>query len=187
MEKALAIPELLEAVLLQLSVIDILVNSQRVCKTWHDCVNGSTSLQRELFLRPDRSPTGPCRKTAKHIDSNSFRTINPFADLISIKEHTNRTAAFDHPGASWRSMLIVQPPVPMVLLRDAKTMRFSNFLSREVGLPEDSKVFSALTFGQVETAMGKESLHVRVEVGVTVYWKTAAFEFDVDQLHWTTA
>lgn len=186
MEKALAIPELLEAILLHLPIIDILVNAQRVCKTWHDCVEGSTPLQRTLFLRPDLPPIGNRSSNGECTVDLSLRRVNSFGDLISIKEHTNRTAAFDRPGASWRSMLIIQPPVPMISRRDARTMRFSD-VHNQSGLPKYGQVFSALTFGHVEMAMGKESLHVRVQVGGTIYWMTAAFQYDVDQLHWTTA
>lgn len=49
--KALAIPELLETIFLLLSEKDILIGTQRVCKTWRNTVTSSLKLQRKLFMK----------------------------------------------------------------------------------------------------------------------------------------
>jgi hypothetical protein len=49
--KVLSTTELLEAILLQLSLKDVLL-SQRVSKEWRDTIVGSTKLQQLLFFRP---------------------------------------------------------------------------------------------------------------------------------------
>jgi hypothetical protein len=178
MDQFFGITELFEQVLLQLPIKDLLLNAQRVSKAWRNTVKRSTSLQRALFLAPDIDDN--------HSTNRSLIQLNPFGDLISIKEHTNRTAAFDYSEASWRRMLILQPPVPMRLYQDCRTMRFSYF-TLGTTLETTSHLFTGLTFGDVEQAMQGRRMNVIVETDDIVYWRTAAFEHEVDQLHWTTA
>ncbi|KAK5732324.1 hypothetical protein LTR17_010638 [Elasticomyces elasticus] len=48
---ALAVPELLENVLLRLHSRDLLF-AQKVCKAWKEVIEASPNLQRALFLKP---------------------------------------------------------------------------------------------------------------------------------------
>ena len=56
MAEVLAIPELLEAILLQLPQADVLF-AQRVNKTFRDAIQGSISIRRHLFYEQSTSPS----------------------------------------------------------------------------------------------------------------------------------
>ncbi|KAK5719790.1 hypothetical protein LTR17_015161 [Elasticomyces elasticus] len=49
--KVLSLPELLEPILLDLSTRDLLF-AQKVCKTWHEIIASTPSVQKALFFRP---------------------------------------------------------------------------------------------------------------------------------------
>ncbi|KAK3623231.1 hypothetical protein LTR56_021711 [Elasticomyces elasticus] len=49
--KVLSLPELLEPILLDLSTRDLLF-AQKVCKTWHEVITSTPSLQKALFFLP---------------------------------------------------------------------------------------------------------------------------------------
>lgn len=55
---ALDVPEILQAVLLNLPQQDLLISAQRVCRKWHEVVTHSPALQEALFLRPAASSHG---------------------------------------------------------------------------------------------------------------------------------
>lgn len=52
---ALDLPEILQAILVNLSQQDLLISAQRVCRKWHEVVRHSPKLQEALFLRPAAS------------------------------------------------------------------------------------------------------------------------------------
>ncbi|KAK5698009.1 hypothetical protein LTR97_006969 [Elasticomyces elasticus] len=66
--KVLALPELLENILLRLHVKDLLF-AQRVCKTWKQVIEGSPSIQRSLFFLPG---------TIGDVDPHSFRWLGSY-------------------------------------------------------------------------------------------------------------
>ncbi len=178
MNHVFGITELFEQVLLHLPIERLLVYAQLVSKHWRNTILQSPALQERLFLRRIRRP----------YRASDYIRLNLFGELISFKEHTNRTAAFEYPEACWRRMLIIQPPVPMSLERDSKTIRFSCFASssRDGNGKERARVYPALTFGDVEEAMQGTRMNVIVETNHLVYWRTAAFEPENGQLHWST-
>jgi hypothetical protein len=178
MDQVFNIPELLENILMRLPITTVLVNVQRVCKLWRDTVQQSSALQRALYFNP--------KQLSRSGQKSQIRHVNPYGDLISTKEHSNRTYAFDRADASWRHMLIVQPPVPMRLFRYTKTLRFQEIHSKEI-LETVHQVFDNLTFGEVEDLMKGSRMDVIVETSSCLYWKTSAFEYEIDELHWTTA
>lgn len=55
---ALEVPEILYAILINLSQQDLLVSAQRVCRKWHNLVAHTQALQEALFLRPSSSNDG---------------------------------------------------------------------------------------------------------------------------------
>ncbi|PWY91897.1 hypothetical protein BO94DRAFT_461505 [Aspergillus sclerotioniger CBS 115572] len=117
-------PELLEMILLQLDLRTLVASAQRVCRAWNGLIQGSSSLQEALFLKPIK----------KHKNNLTENTINPLlaeafpaiflqnealfprnkneftlADLDMIR-NPEKKAAYLRPEASWRRMLIQQPP-----------------------------------------------------------------------------
>lgn len=129
-----ATPELLEIVLSFFSLQDLLVSAQLVCTLWRDVVAHSSRLQRHLFFQPEqdgaketgwvagaegtaytnpllRRVFGPIFFPGDHRCSaltvlEDFKTL-PLADM---RQGRKRHQAFTRAGASWRSMLVSQPP-----------------------------------------------------------------------------
>ncbi|ROV95392.1 hypothetical protein VMCG_08466 [Cytospora schulzeri] len=142
---ALAAPELLCRILLFLDPQDLLVNAPRVCKYWKDAIERDPELQRALFFRPwqpkscDSRPTGPSNAAAADDDDmlNPFFTdfLSPVPESISRKDKINSSGfkgkadlcslldgradpdSWRRPEASWRRMLVQQPPRDLVVLQ----------------------------------------------------------------------
>ncbi|KAH7040817.1 uncharacterized protein B0I36DRAFT_379707 [Microdochium trichocladiopsis] len=143
MDTALAIPELLEAILLHLDTRTLLVAAQRTSTTWHSLIKTSPGLQKALFLQPDASippsaplfnqllvdtfpfcfqqlhnqhkhqhkhqqPDLPLQQPISRSKDASALNATPFPASPHI---TSRKHAFARPEASWRRMLIQQPPL----------------------------------------------------------------------------
>ncbi|KAK5677258.1 hypothetical protein LTS10_010447 [Elasticomyces elasticus] len=82
--QALAIPELLENILLRLHTRDLLF-AQKVCKTWKQVMENSPNIQRALFFKPgtidDRNSTSdvhklfPYRAEAAKVAPNTLLVI----------------------------------------------------------------------------------------------------------------
>ena len=77
-QKVLAVTELLENILLQLSMTDIF-QAQSVSKHFRDLMSDSHSLQRKLFLLPDKQPE------AAIIDRKARVRINPLIDDCTFR------------------------------------------------------------------------------------------------------
>ncbi|KAF1959722.1 hypothetical protein CC80DRAFT_545162 [Byssothecium circinans] len=52
-QKALSITELLENIILSLSLADTLLNAQCVCNFWKNCIGGSVEIQKNCFAIPE--------------------------------------------------------------------------------------------------------------------------------------
>ncbi|PWY93968.1 hypothetical protein BO94DRAFT_582384 [Aspergillus sclerotioniger CBS 115572] len=111
--------EILEEILLHLDATTLLL-SQRVCTFWHALIKKSTRCQIALFFKPSTVPLTPLTN----------RTLNPFLTKPLLKyflrkQHplpqppkcqtysqiqSDRGYTFCRPEASWREMLLQQPP-----------------------------------------------------------------------------
>ncbi|KXJ97080.1 hypothetical protein Micbo1qcDRAFT_229831 [Microdochium bolleyi] len=133
MDHTLAIPELLENILLHLDIRTLLVAAQRVDTTWNLMINTSPRIQKTIFFAPDDSipasapvfnqlfiDTFPfcfdqllqTSDLALPISSRSNDTSTLGAAPFPLSTHiTSKAHAFSRPEASWRRMLIQQPPL----------------------------------------------------------------------------
>ncbi|KAM3414257.1 hypothetical protein BST61_g10912 [Cercospora zeina] len=127
--------ELLENILSQLPIKDLLF-AQRVCKTWKNCIDHSTTLQRGLFFAPTDleptdidgilfqgpSPTGDFAQDSlddRVVDKCSPMRINPLLrtafglELLATnyldRSRNPRGSRFTRPEASWKRMNISYP------------------------------------------------------------------------------
>jgi hypothetical protein len=128
-ETALATVEVLENILLSLDIQTILTSAQRVCHKWRDLVTTSPYVQKHIFFQPDwdqkhkqQNPllasifpgwfshdhTIPREKMEDQgtLDIES-EGIKSSIDL----DQPDVKASFKHQDASWRHMLVQQPPV----------------------------------------------------------------------------
>ncbi|ETS79386.1 hypothetical protein PFICI_09239 [Pestalotiopsis fici W106-1] len=132
--QALEITEILVLILRKVDMHTLLVSCPRVCRYWKASIDSFESLQRKLFFLKDElaTPTHN-RLLAKHFPfafehadapperdlrffSRTTKLIAPkhdvtFPDLPWIRD---RQDAYRRPEASWRRMLVHQPPFPGV-------------------------------------------------------------------------
>ncbi|PYI17269.1 hypothetical protein BO99DRAFT_404439 [Aspergillus violaceofuscus CBS 115571] len=133
--KALTTVEILENILLQVDIQSLLTSAQRVCHAWHDLIS-TPALQKHLFLTPDWNRPQPERNPllvhifpgwfiAGQIAHGEYREkigrdgINPRWDLTQPEQK----ASFIRKEASWRRMLVQQPPIRELFSFDIKQNR----------------------------------------------------------------
>ena len=113
-DHVLFITELLEMILLQLDMRTLLI-SQRVCRKWSSLIRSSSRIQETLFFKPvlpDSVPTKVQNPLLAEvfppffIEMESRISMNSF-DMV---KHPEKQRAYLRPEASWRRMLVQQPP-----------------------------------------------------------------------------
>lgn len=105
--KVFAVPELLEAILLNLDPVN-LMRCYEINRTFRDAIESSSKLQIRLFLKPD--PNGDYRSfpfESKHISCGCM-TSQCFQ--ISFSALTGSPTTLPRIGSRWERMLIQQPP-----------------------------------------------------------------------------
>ncbi|KAI1820189.1 hypothetical protein F4861DRAFT_524096 [Xylaria intraflava] len=116
--------ELLECILFELDMRALLM-IQRVNSLWRDTIASSPRIQESLYFRPAATQKPPIRNPMlleafplwflenANLDRQHFpkrvRLLN--LERLPISQES-RKEAFEHPGASWRRMLVQQPPIP---------------------------------------------------------------------------
>lgn len=120
--KVLDTPEMLEMILARIDMRTLLTSAQRVCRSWMDLVTKSPSIQKALFFTPiTESAWGMGKKILNPLLTETFPSIFPtkdrpngykfnFSDLTMTKD-ASIMARFIRKEASWRKMLVQQPPV----------------------------------------------------------------------------
>ncbi|KAL2868134.1 uncharacterized protein BJX67DRAFT_62108 [Aspergillus lucknowensis] len=131
-------PKILEAILLHLDMLTLLTSAQQVCRRWRDLIQKSDDLQIALFLKPSKEKvTGKvtCQRNPlietiiwpeyfrKRLNSSLHRRNWNYEDLNLPTLDPSREAAFLRPEASWRRMLISQPPKFGVFLLETSDFR----------------------------------------------------------------
>ncbi|KAI1396019.1 hypothetical protein F4819DRAFT_491931 [Hypoxylon fuscum] len=128
-EKVFNTAELMEMILLDIDPMEIITNTQRVCKKWHSSLAASPKFQQNLFLkaRTKALPTS-CNTTEARLTKNNYMArvipnlfnvdisnaniedgyITRFVLHHHIRELLPRWLASN---ASWRYMFISQPPI----------------------------------------------------------------------------
>ncbi|KAJ7692869.1 hypothetical protein B0H17DRAFT_1060892 [Mycena rosella] len=116
-------PELLALILAQLPMRDLLLTAPLISKTWHE-VTLSPTVQRALFFQPDPSPSAPITNPLL------MEVFPPFfapegtnrwawpgtASSIASMPWAKAPEAFKRADASWRRMLLVQPPAQKMIV-----------------------------------------------------------------------
>ncbi|KAI0554521.1 hypothetical protein F4679DRAFT_579544 [Xylaria curta] len=115
--------ELLQEILLQLDMRTLLTVAQLVSRQWHALITSSPPLQRALYLKPIVQSSSPATLNPLLVDA--FPLWFQLADEVNTKRskmirkedfdslpmaQESRRPAFMHPSASWRHMLVQQPP-----------------------------------------------------------------------------
>ena len=151
-DRVLATPELLEAILSHIPLNELLTTAPLVSSTFYDTISDSVSLQQALFLLPDPSRAfGTPSPLLYHGGVGTFRderfpsqsTSWDRADEGGMQPlmweiYARKMKSFSVRGASWRRMLVVQPPIKELILNGG------NVLRNETGI----------TMGQLENCVG---------------------------------
>ncbi|KAK5677249.1 hypothetical protein LTS10_010438 [Elasticomyces elasticus] len=157
MAKVFGITELLENILLHLPLIDLLF-SQRVCKTWHNVVSGSSKIQKALFFTPGTKEDATTRngvQTYCCVFGRVFRgcqsfTLNPLlrasnakGDMRGLEALLKRIVYTRVPKTSCRFMLLTQPPTTVAIRYDISSwQRGDRCVNRDVCI-------EAMTLGEL--------------------------------------
>ncbi|KAK3048472.1 hypothetical protein LTR09_010136 [Extremus antarcticus] len=132
------IPELSEAIFLNLHTRDLLCGVQQTCRQWKTTVESSVSLREVLFFTPipvqplvwgkyDRcfnsdtegwmSPAGKIQQTIyQHLLISRRNWLGSRTEgKTRAQESKDDRRRLNYPGATWRNCLIVQPPISELL------------------------------------------------------------------------
>lgn len=237
MEAVFSIPELFEAILLNLDMIELLLLAPRVCRRWHDVIGQSPAIQQALYFSPVPAKS-PSRSGES--DGDDAAAIKPVLNPLLVKQfapcffdfgskaYFRRANAFysmpwtvrprrevptgggvieslpsypqlDPPGpndqadrrrftrsgASWRRMLVSQPPPVQVgclwseELRDTRPWR-TPFWHTKVPLNVDPLV-AGLRMGELyDLVQYRASTHQRCSLWFRIYWNQVREPFYCD-------
>ncbi|PWY67516.1 hypothetical protein BO70DRAFT_260192, partial [Aspergillus heteromorphus CBS 117.55] len=111
----LSIPELLELILVRLDMRTLLL-SQGVCRTWQTIITRCPHLQRALYFQPCRSSPPGTTSQDRPLNPLFQSIISPYIISETGPKRPNPAtiAAISEPTASWRRMLIRQPPTSLL-------------------------------------------------------------------------
>ncbi|KAG2021421.1 hypothetical protein GB937_004758 [Aspergillus fischeri] len=113
----LSTPELLEYILLHLDIQSLLTSAQRVCRSWTRLIQFSPRLQQALFFKP--TPPEKCHKKLHSFppawDPSGVRECTYL--LPSGPEVSERRQKLFRREASWRWMLVQQPPASLAYVQ----------------------------------------------------------------------
>ncbi|KAK6971715.1 putative f-box domain protein [Favolaschia claudopus] len=123
-DTVIATPELLEYTISYLPMRDLLVTAPLVSRTWL-AITQTPNIQQALFFEPDPSASErtfnpllvelfPPFFTEYEKNRFSWPTANT---IQSLPESGNMFEAFRRPEASWRRMLVSQPPPQTMLIK----------------------------------------------------------------------
>ncbi|KAJ7606946.1 hypothetical protein DFH06DRAFT_1309691 [Mycena polygramma] len=143
-ETVISTPELLELILSHLTMRDLLVTAPLVCKTWQFTTLTPT-LQRALFFQADlaipssQSQSAPLFNPllvelfpAFFAQETEDRWHWPNADMIMAMPWSKAPDAFRRQEASWRRMLVTQPPARTMIVSELRCARSGRRVRRSV-------------------------------------------------------
>ncbi|KAJ6482725.1 hypothetical protein C8R45DRAFT_1002256 [Mycena sanguinolenta] len=133
----IASPELLELTLTHLPMRDLLVTAPLVSKTWH-AITLTPTLQRLLFFQPDTSSGRAENPLLVELFPPFFapggpnRWTWPNFEAIKSMPWSKAPNAFKRPDASWRRMLVTQPPAQRLVITERCHARGGDSVRRAV-------------------------------------------------------
>ncbi|KAI9148451.1 hypothetical protein HJFPF1_12283 [Paramyrothecium foliicola] len=143
---ALSVAEVVESIFLQCDMKILLVSAQRVCRGWYAAAQ-TPAVQKHLFFKEDVRPSTPVRNPllseffpywfpVAQAASPSFTSDN-LATLPAVQP--GKIEAFKLKNASWRRMLIQQPPITSFTRWEETHSQMGVFLST-YSVPHDNEI-----------------------------------------------
>ncbi|KAF4230188.1 hypothetical protein CNMCM6805_000823 [Aspergillus fumigatiaffinis] len=153
----LSTPELLENVLFYLDVQSLLTSAQRVCRSWTRLIQTSPRLQQTLFFKP--IPPEQCRgKLLNPLLARHFTGLLPaLMDPYGVRDcslrqpwskQSDRRQKFFRREASWRQMLVQQPPASLAYIEASHSR--GDWIYKRYYLPCNASPMTHLVNGQVQ-------------------------------------
>ncbi|KAJ7460084.1 hypothetical protein B0H11DRAFT_1622585, partial [Mycena galericulata] len=126
-DAVISTPELLELTLAQLPMRELLLTAPLVSKTWQ-AITFAPSLQRALFFEADPSSSEPVQNPILvemfppffGPETRSRWSWPGTSDTIMAMPWSKAPDAFSRKEASWRRMLVCQPPVQTMVIKETR-------------------------------------------------------------------
>ncbi|KAK0621042.1 hypothetical protein B0T14DRAFT_522603 [Immersiella caudata] len=160
MDTVLTSPSALERIFLDIDQQSLLASVIRVCRQWHHLVSTSVPLRQHLFFQPDaeRQKREP-NPLLRSLFAPFFEFPTPCPSIWASFAHQppalsrlplarKNLPALTRSGASWRRMLVQQPPVCELGVIVAHTAYFTDVLSFPGGLRMGSLYDLAFSYSQ---------------------------------------
>ncbi len=174
--QALALPEVLEAILLELPIRDLLTSAPLVSKSWNEAITSSAAIQQALFFQQRRESRGQDPeinpllqwafppwfppKSSQH-DTRGLRFTR-----LDWNKSAKKTAAYSARCASWRKMLPTQPPPTHLLIEQKSHYQVGSFVSEgEVDFPEGVRMGTLYDYAYKTVARPISSLVIEWDLG----------------------
>lgn len=188
MHQALQTDTILTAILLSLDRRELLTSATRVCRRWHSLIEGSPLLRRYLFF--DASAES-CRTINPLLQANfppwfelpeyrqgvwaGFAHQPPAVAKIPLAQPEHREA-LTRSGASWRRMLVQQPPI----FRLGFVLAETAYSTAELDFPD------GLRMGALYDLVYSYSCRDDNPASWCMVWAPAPSDFDDTVAHWMT-
>ncbi|KAJ7125345.1 hypothetical protein C8R44DRAFT_137047 [Mycena epipterygia] len=130
-DTVMSTPELLELTLAQLPMRDLLLSAPLVCKTWQ-AITLSPTVQRALFFQPDPQSEPTQNPLLAELFPPFFAPEPQQASSIMSMPWSKAPDAFKREDASWRRMLVTQPPAQTMVVTETRYAHLNNSVRRAV-------------------------------------------------------
>ncbi|GIC94586.1 F-box protein [Aspergillus udagawae] len=182
---AFSIPEILEMILLKLDMRTLLL-SQRTCRSWFTTIKYSTAMQKAMFFTPiEKIPNQePLQNSMlREAFSALFDSTDPIdpddeydygqsaLSTFDMIKKPQKLAAYLRPEASWRLMLVLQPPAHKFAVFEEGFGMGHGYRFFEI--PGEPKGFSdGLRMGDFfeELVFGNNGQYARCDVKRVIWW-----------------
>jgi hypothetical protein len=184
-------PELLEAILLGVGDEKTVLLAQRVCRRWADCIRQSSAIQQDLFFQPANPILPGCQiprqnpllaaKFPYWFPDDNIKSCAMAYGAGDMQDFLDRRKKYLGPKASWRRMLVQQPPVLTLQWID-RSLSFDNRITLQryklpLGNCGDGLRMSTLFDLVVRSAEEAEQFfHFRIVWG---HYQTFSKQFDI--------
>ncbi|KAJ6505366.1 hypothetical protein C8R45DRAFT_548032 [Mycena sanguinolenta] len=170
-DQVIATPELLELILTKLPMRSLLVTAPLVSKTWQ-AITFTPTLQRALFLLPDPSSEPmqnpllaelfPPFFAAEPDDANKSWYQPGCATSIMAMPWATAPDAFKRAEASWRRMLVTQPPAQTMVITETASIGRARPSQRRAVLKDPEALRMGVLYDLAVNFIDRESSWFRI-------------------------
>lgn len=154
--QAFSIPEIFELILLKLDNRTLLTTAQLICRTWTTFIQESAAIQWALCFKSVTNPHLPTWQNPLLAEAfpSIFSSSTPEVksnirftyDTFDMFRHPEKFEAYMRPEASWRYMLVQQPPLTTLSLLRSSAGHGGQFFYRYETLVRSTFVIDHLSY-----------------------------------------